>query len=49
MKVSEYADDITIFVSRHFDIKAERKAVMRYEEVARAKINFDKSEGLRLG
>ena len=26
-----------------------KKAVERYEEVAGAKINFDKSEGLRLG
>ena len=26
-----------------------KKAVKRYEEVAGVKINFDKSEGLRLG
>ena len=48
-KVSAYADDITVFVSRRFDILAVKKAVQRYEEVAGAKNNFDKSEGLRLG
>ena len=31
------------------DIKAVKKAVARYEEIAGAKINFDTSEGLRLG
>ena len=44
-KVFSYADDITVFVFRRSDIKA----VKRYEEVAGAKINFDKSEGLPLG
>ena len=47
--ISAYADSITVFVSRHFDIKAVKKAVARYEQIARARINFDKSEGLRLG
>ena len=31
------------------DIKAVKKAVVRYEQIAGAKINFDKSEGLWLG
>ena len=31
------------------DIKAMKKAVVRYEQIAGAKVNFDKSEGLRLG
>ena len=48
-KVSAYADDITVFVSRRLDILAVKKAVERYEEVAGAKINFGKSKGLRLG
>ena len=48
VKVSVYAD-ITVFVSRRSYIKAVKKAVERCEEVAGAKINFDKSEGLRLG
>ena len=47
-RVSTYADDITVFVSHRSDIKAVKKVVKRYE-VAGAKINFDKSEGLRLG
>ena len=47
-KVSAYADDITVFVSHRLDIKAVKKAVARYERMAGA-INFDKSEGLRLG
>ena len=46
-KVSAYADDITVIVSRRSDIKSVKKAVERYEEVAGAKINFDESEGLR--
>ena len=44
-----YADDITVFVSHRLDKLAVKKAVVRYEEVTGAKINFDKSEGLRLG
>ena len=48
-EVSTYADDITVFVSRRLNKKAVKKAVARYEQIARAKINFDKSEGLRLG
>ena len=47
--VSAHADDITVFVSRCLDIKAVKKAVARYEQIARAKINYGKSEGLRLG
>ena len=48
-KVSAYADDITVFVSRRLDIKAVKATVTRYEQIGRANINFDKSEGLRLG
>ena len=48
-KVSAYADDITVFVSRRLDLKAVKKAVVRFEQIVGAKINFDKSEGLRLG
>ena len=31
------------------DIKAVKKAIVRYEQIAETKINFDKSEGLQLG
>ena len=48
-RVSTFADDITVFVSRRLDFKAVRKAVGTYEWIAGAKVNFDKSEGLRLG
>ena len=48
-KISAFADDITVFVSRRRDIVAVKEAVVRYEKVAGAKVNFDKSEGLRLG
>ena len=48
-KVSAYADDITVFVSRRLDIKAMKKSVARYEQIAGTKIKFDKSEGQRLG
>ena len=48
-RVSAFPDDITVFVSRRLDIKAVKKAVCEYERIAGAKVNFDKSEGLRLG
>ena len=48
-RVSAFADDIIVFVSRHLDIKAVKKAVGEYERIAGAKVNFDKSKGLRLG
>ena len=48
-RVSAFADDITVFVSRRLDIKAVKKAVGEYERIAGAKVNFDKSEGLQLG
>ena len=48
-RVSAFTDDITVFVSCRLDIKAVKKAVSDYERIAGAKVNFDKSEGLRLG
>ena len=48
-EISVFTDDITVFVSRHRDILAVKEAIARYEMVAGAKVNFDKSEGLRLG
>ena len=48
-KVSVYADDITVFVSCRLDIKAVKKVVARYEQIAGGKLNFDKSKGLQLG
>ena len=47
-RVSAFADDITVFVSRLLDIEAVRKAVGEFERIVGAKVNFDKSEGLRL-
>ena len=44
-----FADDITVFVSHLLDIEAVKKAVGEYERIAGTKVNFDKSEGLRLG
>ena len=48
-RVSAFVDDITVFVSRRLDIKAVKEAVVEYERIAGAKVNFDKSKGLRLG
>ena len=48
-RVSAFTDDITVFVSRRLDIKAVKKAVGKYEQIAGAKVNFDKSKGLWLG
>ena len=47
-KTSAFADDITVFVSRCLNILAVKMAVARYEKVAGAKVNFNKSEILRL-
>ena len=47
-RVSMFADDITVFVSCCLDIKALKKAVAKYEQIAGAKVNFDKSKGLHL-
>ena len=46
VRVSAFADDITVFVSRRLDIKAMEKAVGKYQQIAGTKVNFDKSEGL---
>ena len=43
-RVSAFADDITVFVSHRLDIKAVKEAVVEYEWIAGAKVNFDKSE-----
>ena len=48
-KVSAYTNDITVFMFCHLDIKAVKKAVVRYKQIVEAKIHFDKSKGLRLG
>ena len=48
-RVSSFADDTTVFVSRCLDIKTVKKAVSEYERIVGAKVNFDKSERLRIG
>ena len=48
-RVSAFADDITVFVSRRQDIEAVNKTVGEYKRIAGAKVNFDKGEGLQLG
>ena len=48
-KVSAYVDDNTVFVSRCLNMKAVKNEVTLYEQMAGAKISFDKSEGLWLG
>ena len=44
-----YADDITVFVSHRLDITAEKKGIERYQQIAGVKIDFEKSDDLRLG
>ena len=48
-RVSAFADNITVFVSHRVGMKAVKEAVVGYERIAGAKVNFDKSEGLRFG
>ena len=48
-RVSVFADDIAVFVFPRKDIEVLKKVVAEYERITGAKVNFDKSEGLRLG
>ena len=48
VRFSAFADDIIVFVSSRLDVKAVKEAVGEYERIAGAKVNFDKSEVLRL-
>ena len=48
-RVSAFADDIEVFVSHRQDMETVKKADGEHERIAGAKVNFDKSEGLRLG
>ena len=48
-RVSAFATDVTVFISRRLDIKAVKKEVGEYKRIAGAKVHFDKSEGLQLG
>ena len=45
-RVSEFANDITVFVSRLQDIEAVKKAVAGYERIAGAKVNSRSPGGL---
>ena len=50
-RVSAFADDVTVFVSRLRDIEAVKEAVVEYERIAGAKVNLTKAKvcGLVLG
>ena len=48
-KISAFADDITLVLSCRLDILEVKMAVERYVIIAGTKVNFGKSEGLRLG
>ena len=48
-RVSAFADDISVFMSRHLDIEVVKKAFAEYEWIAGAKVNFDKSEEFQFG
>ena len=48
-RVSAFDDDIMVFVSRRLDVGAVKEAVVECERIAGARVDFDKSEGLRLG
>ena len=45
--ISAFDDDTTVFMYCRLDIKAMKKAVARYEQIAEIEINFDNSEDLR--
>ena len=47
--VSAYADDVTVIVSSHEHIELVGQSLQEYEAVTGAKINREKSVGLRLG
>ena len=43
-RASAFADDVAVFVSRCQDIEAVKEAVVKYERIAGAKVNFDKAK-----
>ncbi len=47
--VSAYADDINIFVKNENDIHTITKALKCYEKASSSKVNWDKSEALKVG
>ena len=51
VRVSAFADDVTVFASRRQRIEAVKEAVVEYERIAGAKVNFEKAKvcGLVLG
>ena len=48
-KVSAYADNVTVFLSRPVDIDVVKQALARYKKVSRTKINLEKNDKQQLG
>ena len=46
VKVSAYADDVTVAMSCHKDIKMVKQALAGYKKISGAKVNLKKSEKL---
>ena len=44
-----YAEDVTLFVTQHGDIRIICDAVQRYEKASGARINIHKSKALAVG
>ena len=49
VKYSAYADDVTVLVTSNAEISVVGAEIRLYETVTGAKINCDKSSGLRIG
>ena len=49
LKISQYADDMTLILSDFQSISASIKAISEFSKVAGPKININKTEGLFIG
>lgn len=49
IKVSAYADDVTVILSTQEDLNALKGCIQAYEQASTARVNWEKSEGLLCG
>lgn len=49
IKVSAYADDITVFIKNKSDVEALKESLNVYEKASSARVNWNKSEGFIMG
>ena len=48
-KLSAYADDVTLFISKYTDLIALQEIINMYESASNSRVNWNKTCGLALG